>query len=80
MENSQRSITLTTPHDLAVMDRHLLRILYSKSPTAATGYSKVSRGLHFPLDLPGFCTRKEFSEGSRWGQWESRYAIHAGRH
>ena len=54
--------------------------LYINTHTAATGYSKVSRGLHFPLDLPGFCTRREFSEGSSRGQWKSRCAIHAGRH
>ncbi len=44
-----------------------------------TSYSKVSRGLRFPLEIPGFCTRKGSSEALNWGQWRSRYAIHAGR-
>ena len=54
--------------------------LYDKNRTAATGYSKVSRGLRFPLEFPGLCTRKEFSGDSRLGQRRSRYTIHAGRH
>ena len=45
-----------------------------------TGYSKVSRGLCFPLEIPGLCTRKECSEDSSWGQRTSCYATHAGRH
>ncbi len=45
-----------------------------------TSYSKVSRGLRFPLEIPGFCTRKGSSEAPDWGQWRSRYAIHASRH
>ena len=36
--------------------------LYNKTHTTATGYSKVSRGLRFPLEVPGLCTRKECSE------------------
>ena len=38
--------------------------LYKKSHNTTTGYSKVSRGLHFPLEFSGFCTGKEFSEGT----------------
>ena len=53
--------------------------LYNSSCLAATGYSKVSRGLHFPLEITGLCTSKECSEDSKWGQWKSRCAIHAGR-
>lgn len=59
--------------------KQLLLTLYTRSHVAATGYSKVSRGLRFPLEVSGLCTRTKFSEGSGWGQWRSRYAIHAGR-
>ena len=54
--------------------------LYNQHRTTATGYSKVSRGLRFPLEIPGLCTRKEYSGVSRLGQWRPRYTIHAGRH
>ena len=54
--------------------------LHNQSDAAALSYSKVSRGLHFPLEIPGFYTRKEYSEGSNWGQWEPRYATRASRH
>ena len=54
--------------------------LYTKYHITATGYSKVSRGLRFPLEVPGLCTRIECSGGSTLGQWQSRYTIHAGRH
>ena len=54
--------------------------LYNKNRITATGYSKVSRGLRFPLEIPGLCTRIECSEDSSLGQWRSRYTIHAGRH
>src|SRR3989338_5285121 len=54
--------------------------LYNTNHTTATGYSKVSRGLRFPLEVPGLCTRKVYSGDSRLGQWRSRYTIHASRH
>ena len=37
--------------------------LYNESHIATTGYSKVSRGLRFPLEFSGLCTGKEYSEG-----------------
>ena len=64
-------------------DKYLKQLpltLYNISHTTATGYSKVSRGLRFPLEIPGLCTRKECSGDSSSGQWRSRYTIHAGRH
>jgi hypothetical protein len=54
--------------------------LYNKNRITATGYSKVSRGLRFPLEIPGLCTRTEYSGDSSLGQQRSRYTIHAGRH
>src|SRR3989338_1454750 len=54
--------------------------LYKKYRTTAAGYSKVSRGLRFPLEIPGLYTRKKFSGDSSSGQWRSRYTIHASRH
>ena len=38
--------------------------LHNRTHVATTSYSKVSRGLHFPLEIPGLCTRRECSEGS----------------
>ena len=32
--------------------------LYIRTRTATAGYSKVSRGLHFPLEVTGLCTSK----------------------
>jgi hypothetical protein len=64
-------------------DKYLKQLpltLYTKNRITATGYSKVSRGLRFPLEIPGLCTRMECSGDSSLGQWRSRYAIHAGRH
>ena len=60
--------------------KQLLLTLYNQNRTTATGYSKVSRGLRFPLEIPGLCTRKECSGDSSLGQWRPRYTIHAGRH
>jgi hypothetical protein len=64
-------------------DKYLKQLpltLYNRNHITATGYSKVSRGLRFPLEIPGLCTRKECSGDSSLGQWRSRYTIHAGRH
>ena len=54
--------------------------LHNKTHVATISYSKVSRGLHFPLEIPGLCTRIESSEGANWGQREPRYATPASRH
>ena len=59
--------------------KQLPSTLYTRTHFAATGYSKVSRGLRFPLEVSGLCTGIECSEGTSWGHWRSRYAIHAGR-
>ena len=61
------------------MLKRLLLTLYNEFGVTTTGYSKVSRGLRFPLDVTGLCTSMEYSEGSSSGQWRNRYAIHAGR-
>ena len=59
--------------------KQLLLTLYTQPHVTTIGYSKVSRGLRFPLEVSGLCTRIKYSEGSGWGQWKSRYAIHASR-
>ena len=53
--------------------------LYDKTHVATTSYSKVSRGLRFPLEITGLYASRESSGDSVSGQWGSRYAIHAGR-
>jgi hypothetical protein len=55
-------------------------MLNNTTHIATTSYSKVLRGLRFPPEIPGLCTRMEYSEDSNLGQWRSRYAIHAGHH
>ena len=39
--------------------------LYSRNHTTTTGYSKVSRGLRFPLEVPGLNTRNRVF-GRHW--------------
>ena len=53
--------------------------LYNKNRTTMAGYSKVSRGLRFPPEIPGLYTRTQCSGESSSGQWRSRYTIHASR-
>ncbi len=72
--------SLPKPYADAHGFKQLPLTLYTKSHITTTGYSKVSRGLRFPLEIPGLCTRKECSGDTRLGQWRSRYTIHAGRH
>ncbi len=38
--------------------------LYNTTHTTITSYSKVPRGLRFPLDFSGLCTRMVYSEDS----------------
>ena len=71
---------LPQPHADAHGFKQLPLTLYIRNRTTATDYSKVSRGLRFPLEIPGLYTRMEFSGDSRSGQWRSRYTIHASRH
>ena len=42
--------------------RQLLSTLNKKPNPTTTSYSKVSRGLHFPLEVPGLCARRIFRE------------------
>ena len=62
--NSKNGVTLAPPQDLVTLLQRLPFTLYNEFPVTTTGYSKVSRGLRFPLEFSGFCTRKECSEGS----------------
>jgi hypothetical protein len=55
-------------------------MLHTNSHTTTTSYSKVLRGLRFPLEISGLCTRMVSSGDPNQGQWRSRYAIHASRH
>lgn len=57
--------------------KQLPHTLYNATRAAATSYSKVSRGLRFPLEISGLCTRRIYSEAPRQGQWGPRYALHA---
>ena len=75
----QNGISLLSPRNLTITLRRLPSMLHSIIRLIATGYSKVSRGLRFPLEIPGLCTRKVSSEDSIWGQCGTRYVTHARR-
>lgn len=66
--------------DLATKPQRLPLSLYIEARSSATDYSKVSRGLHVPLEDTGLHTSTGSSGVSSRGQWGSRYAIHASRH
>ena len=55
-------------------------MLHYETYTATTSYSKVLRGLRFPLEVTGIHTSNESSGDTNWGQQGTRYAIHARRH
>ena len=55
-------------------------MLHIKLYITATGYSKVLRGLRFPLGFAGLHTSRVNSGDTSSGQCKSRYAIHARRH
>ena len=81
MKFSLSGVTLSPqPYADAHSLKQLPLTLYIKNHTTTTGCSKVSRGLRFPLEIPGLCTRKEYSGDTSSGQWRSRYTIHASRH
>ena len=52
------SVTLTSTPTLACRLKKLLLTLYIQTHTATTGYSKVSRGLHDPLEVFGLHTEE----------------------
>ena len=60
--------------------KQLPPMLRNKSHTTTINCSKVPRGLCFPLEVSGLCTRIVCSGDLNLGQWQPRYAIHAGRH
>jgi hypothetical protein len=60
--------------------KRLPHTLYDTTRITATSYSKVLRGLRFPLKISGLRTRKKCSEDSSWGQWGPRCALHARHH
>ena len=64
-----------TPDDVFL--KQLPHTLYNIARVTATSYSKVSRGLRFPLEISGLPTRRKCSEVSSWGQWRPHYALHA---
>ncbi len=65
--------------NLATLLWRLLPTLYIKTHITATSYSKVLRGLRFPLENSGLYTRKMCSGDTNSGQRRSRYALHARR-
>ena len=58
MQFLEKSISLESPRYLTTSLQRLLSILHTKNYITAAGYSKVSRGLRFPLEFSGLCTRK----------------------
>jgi hypothetical protein len=54
-------------------------ILHNVNPNPISSYSKGPRGLSVLLQLTSIFTRTSISPGLWLRQWESRYAIRAGR-
>ena len=81
IQSQQASVSLVPHHITGVIWlEQLLATLNNQICITATSYSKVSRGLRFPLEISGLCTGMESSGDSYQGQWRPRYAIHASRH
>ena len=74
------SVSLLSNLNLATEPQRLLSTLHTSIHITATGCSEVPWGLCVPLEESGIYTGKACSEASNWGQWRSRYAVHAGRH
>ncbi|MDK2907579.1 MAG: hypothetical protein PWQ87_37 [Candidatus Woesearchaeota archaeon] len=68
---------LSSTLDLTAKPQQLPPSLHIKTRSSTTDYSKVSRGLHVPLEDTGLHTSTGSSGVSSRGQWGSRYAIHA---
>ena len=76
----ESGISFLHPPALTSRLRLLPPILHTRHYTAATSYSKVLRGLRFPLGIAGFHTSMANSGDTNSGQCKSRYAVHARRH
>ena len=68
-----------TPRTLAHALQSLPPILHSEGQTSIPSCSKGPRGLSVLLHLTSIFTRTSISLGLWLRQWESRYAIRAGR-
>ena len=68
-----------TPPWLAPELPSLPPILHNANPNSISSYSKGPRGLSVLLQLTSIFTRTSISPGLWLRQWESRYAIRAGR-
>ena len=68
-----------TPHWLAPMLPSLPPILHNAGQNSTPSYSKGPRGLSVLPQLTSIFTRTSISPGLWLRQWESRYAIRAGR-
>ena len=68
-----------TPHRLAPALQSLPPILHNAKQTPIPSCSKGPRGLSVLLHLTSIFTRTSISLGLWLRQWESRYAIRAGR-
>ena len=69
------SVPQSKPDSLLL--KQLPHTLYNATRVTATSYSKVSRGLRFPLEISGLPTRRKCSENCSWGQWRPHCALHA---
>jgi hypothetical protein len=80
IQDKMSGITLLPRLTLTSKLQQLPPILYTKYYTTTTSYSKVLRGLRFPLEVTGLHTSIVCSEDTSLGQWQPRYTIHASRH
>ena len=78
-QHTKGGISRLTPRKLALTFPSLPPILHSAYQTPISSYSKGPRGLSVLLQLTSIFTRTSISLGLWLRQWESRYAIRAGR-
>ena len=66
--------------NLATQNRILPPTLHTYNQASTADCSKTLRGLRFPMEVSGLCTRIAGSLGTSQGQWGFRSTIHAGRY
>ncbi len=73
-------VSRTNQISLATYHRILPPTLHKQDQASTTDCSKTLRGLRFPMEVSGMCTRTAGSLSSSLGQWGPRSTIHAGRY
>ena len=76
----ESGVSRTNQLNLATQHRILPLTLHTNNQASTTDCSKTLRGLRFPMEVSGLCTRTAGSLSSSQGQQGPRSTIHAGRY